>query len=129
MSAISTPTAPAHTVSTNGAAAATHNLSDPGYQAFWLLRIAFTVAPILFGLDKYFNVLVNWEKYLASWINDILPGTATTGMYIVGGVEMLAGVLVFLKPRYAAYIVAAWLGGVIPEPPPYPGLLHNPPRD
>src|SRR3954470_19936957 len=114
MSAISTPTPTrATTASANGAATTTHNLSDPGYQAFWLLRIAFTVAPILFGLDKYFNVLVNWEKYLASWINDILPGTATTGMYIVGGVEILAGILVFLKPRYAAYIVAGWLAGII----------------
>ena len=114
MSAISTPTPSATaTASANGAAAATHDLSDPGYQAFWLLRIGFTVAPIAFGLDKFFNVLVNWEKYLASWINDILPGTATTGMYIVGGVEILAGILVFLKPRYAAYIVAGWLAGII----------------
>src|SRR3954451_9976288 len=93
--------------------AAVRDWTDPAYQAFWLLRIAFTVAPIAFGLDKFFNVLVNWEKYLASWINDILPGTATTGMYIVGGVEILAGVLVLLKPRYAAYIVAAWLGVII----------------
>src|SRR3954449_4002152 len=114
MSAITTPVRPAPTgASSHGSAVTEDRRRDPAYQAFWLLRIAFTVAPILFGLDKYFNVLVNWEKYLASWINDILPGTATTGMYIVGGVEILAGILVFLKPRYAAYIVAGWLAGII----------------
>jgi hypothetical protein len=114
MSAISTPTPTrAGTVSANGAVPSTHDLSDPGYQAFWLLRIGFTVAPFLFGLDKFFNVLVHWEKYLASWYNDILPGNAFTAMHIVGVVEMAAGILVFLKPRYAAYVVAAWLAGII----------------
>ena len=86
---------------------------DPAYQSFTLLRITFTVAPILFGLDKYFNILVDWEKYLASWYNDILPGNAFTAMHIIGAVEIAAGVLVALKPRYAAYIVAAWLAGII----------------
>ena len=113
MSAITTPVAPAATgPSTNGAVVEDRR-SDPAYQAFWLLRIGFTVAPILFGLDKFFNVLTDWEKYLASWYNDILPGTATTGMYMIGVVEIAAGVLVFLKPRYAAYVVAAWLAGII----------------
>ena len=51
---------------------------DPAYQAFVLLRIAFTVAPIAFGLDKFFNVMVDWEGYLAPWINDIVPGSAAT---------------------------------------------------
>jgi uncharacterized membrane protein YphA (DoxX/SURF4 family) len=87
--------------------------SDPAYQAFWLLRIAFTAAPILFGLDKFFNVMVDWEIYLASWINDIVPGGASTAMHIVGVVEILAGIAVFIKPRYGAYLVAAWLGGII----------------
>ena len=87
--------------------------SDPAYQAFWLLRIGFTVLPILFGLDKFFNVLVDWEIYLASWINDIVPGNASDAMHLVGVVEIVAGVAVALKPRYAAYIVAAWLGGII----------------
>jgi len=86
---------------------------DPGYQAFLLLRIAFTVAPIAFGLDKFFNVLVDWEIYLAPWINDIVPGSASTAMYLVGAVEIAAGLLVALKPRYGAYVVAAWLGGII----------------
>ncbi len=87
--------------------------SDPAYQAFWLLRIAFTVAPIVFGADKFANVLVNWEKYLAPWIRHASPLSATHTMYVVGVIEILAGVAVALKPRYAAYIVAAWLGGII----------------
>ena len=84
---------------------------DPAYQAFMLLRVAFTVAPILFGLDKFFNVLVDWEIYLAPWINDIVPGSASTAMHLVGVVEIAAGILVALKPRYGAYVVAAWLAG------------------
>jgi uncharacterized membrane protein YphA (DoxX/SURF4 family) len=87
--------------------------ADPTYQAFVLLRIAFTVAPILFGLDKFFNVMVDWEQYLAPWINDIIPGSASTAMHLVGVIEIVAGILVFLKPRYGAYVVAAWLGGII----------------
>jgi len=86
---------------------------DPAYQAFTLLRIAFTVAPILFGLDKFFNVMVDWEGYLAPWINDIIPGSASTAMHLVGVIEIVAGVFVALKPRYGAYVVAAWLGGII----------------
>jgi uncharacterized membrane protein YphA (DoxX/SURF4 family) len=87
--------------------------SDPAYQAFVIMRIAFTVAPILFGLDKFFNVMVDWEQYLAPWINDIIPGSASTAMHLVGVVEITAGVSVALKPRYGAYVVAAWLGGII----------------
>lgn len=86
---------------------------DVAYQAFWLLRIGFAAAPILFGLDKFFNVLVDWEIYLASWINDIVPGSATDAMHIVGVIEIVAGIAVLLKPRYGAYLVAAWLGGII----------------
>jgi uncharacterized membrane protein YphA (DoxX/SURF4 family) len=86
---------------------------DPRYQAFSLLRLAFTVAPIAFGIDKFFNVLVDWPTYLAPWINDIAPGTGQEFMYFVGVVEILAGVAVALKPRYGAYIVAAWLAGIV----------------
>jgi uncharacterized membrane protein YphA (DoxX/SURF4 family) len=86
---------------------------DSAYQAFLLLRVAFTVAPILFGLDKFTNVMVDWETYLAPWINDIVPGSAATAMHLVGIVEIVAGVFVALKPRYGAYVVAAWLGGII----------------
>lgn len=87
--------------------------SDPAYQGFMLLRIGFTVAPIVFGLDKFTNVLVDWTQYLAPWINDIIPGSASDAMYLVGVVEIAAGVIVGLKPRYGAYIVAAWLAGII----------------
>jgi uncharacterized membrane protein YphA (DoxX/SURF4 family) len=87
--------------------------SDRAYQAFVLLRIAFTAAPILFGLDKFFGVMVDWEQYLAPWIDDIVPGSASTAMHLVGVVEIAAGVLVALKPRYGAYVVAAWLAGII----------------
>jgi hypothetical protein len=87
--------------------------SDPAYQAFWLLRVGFAAAPILFGLDKFFDVLVNWEVYLAPWINDIVPGSGAEAMYAVGVVEILAGIAVLLKPRYGAYLVVAWLGGII----------------
>jgi uncharacterized membrane protein YphA (DoxX/SURF4 family) len=86
---------------------------DPGYQAFLLLRIGFAALPILFGLDKFFDVLVNWESYLAPWINDIVPGNATDAMYAVGAVEIVAGLAVLAKPRYGAYLVAAWLAGII----------------
>ena len=86
---------------------------DVGYQAFLLLRVAFAVAPILFGLDKFFDVMVNWESYLAPWINDIVPGNAADAMHIVGVVEIAAGIAVAVKPRYGAYLVAAWLGGIV----------------
>ena len=87
--------------------------SDPAFQAFMIMRVAFTVAPILFGLDKFFNVMVDWEQYLAPWIDDLVPGSASTAMHLVGAIEIVAGFLVFLKPRYGAYVVAAWLGGII----------------
>ncbi|MFL5872352.1 MAG: hypothetical protein ACJ75T_02610 [Solirubrobacterales bacterium] len=103
--------------------------SDPAYQAFTLLRIAFTVAPILFGLDKFFNVMVDWEQYLAPWINDIVPGSAATAMHLVGVVEILAGVFVALKPRYGAYVVAAWLGGIILDLLTYSGYYDVALRD
>ena len=87
--------------------------SDPRYQAFAMMRLAFTVAPIAFGLDKFFNEMVHWPTYLAPWINDIMPGTGQELMYVVGAIEILAGIIVALKPRYGGYIVAAWLGGIV----------------
>ena len=102
---------------------------DPAYQAFLLLRIAFTVAPIVFGLDKFFNVLVDWESYLAPWINDIVPGSAATAMHLVGVVEIVAGLAVALKPRYGAYVVAAWLAGIILDLLTYSGYYDIALRD
>ena len=88
-------------------------LRDPRYQAYLLLRIAFVAAPIAFGLDKFANLLVDWPKYLAPWINDIVPGSGQDFMYVVGVVEIVAGLVVLVKPRYGAYLVAAWLAGII----------------
>jgi uncharacterized membrane protein YphA (DoxX/SURF4 family) len=96
-----------------GAAAARADWRDPRYQAFTLLRVAFTVAPIAFGLDKFFNVMVDWPQYLAPWINDIAPGSGQDFMYFVGVTEIVAGVFVAVKPRYGAYVVAGWLAGIV----------------
>jgi uncharacterized membrane protein YphA (DoxX/SURF4 family) len=82
-------------------------------QAFLLLRTVFTVAPILFGLDKFADVLTDWPGYLAPEIDDIVPGTAQQAMYAVGVVEILAGIAVALAPRYGGLLVAAWLAGII----------------
>jgi len=87
--------------------------SDPAYQAFMLLRTVFTVAPILFGLDKFANLLTEWPGYLAGWINDIVPGTAQQAMYAVGVIEIVAGVVVAAMPRFGGLLVAAWLAGII----------------
>ena len=87
--------------------------TDPAQQAFWLLRTVFTVAPIVFGLDKFANMLTDWPQYLAPWIDRIVPGTAQQAMYAVGVVEVLAGVLVAVAPRIGAWVVAAWLAGII----------------
>jgi hypothetical protein len=86
---------------------------DPAFQAFALLRLGFTVAPIAFGIDKFFNGMVDWEKYLAPWINRLMPGTAHSFMLFVGIVEIAAGLAVAVRPRFGAYLVAAWLGGII----------------
>lgn len=86
---------------------------DPTFQSFWLLRIGFTVAPILFGVDKFFHVLTDWDRYLAPVVNNVVPGTAHQAMYAVGIIEIVAGLVVALKPRFGGYLVAAWLTGII----------------
>ena len=86
---------------------------DGAHDAFLLLRTVFTVAPIVFGLDKFAQVLTDWEKYLAPWINDLVPGDAHAAMLLVGVVEVAAGVLVALAPRWGGYVVALWLAGII----------------
>src|SRR6476661_8939132 len=93
--------------------ARTTTWSDPAYQAFLLLRTVFTVAPILFGLDKFANFLVSWPGYLAPWIDGIVPGTAQQAMYAVGVIEVVAGIMVAVAPRFGAWLVAAWLAGII----------------
>src|SRR5438094_6606193 len=97
---------------------------NPAFQGFVLLRTAFVVAPILFGVDKFFNFMVDWPHYLAPWINRIIPGTAQQFMYVVGVIEILAGLLVLFWPRIGSLVVALWLGAIIvnlltAEPPEY----------
>src|SRR3954451_3609915 len=103
----------ATTNTTSSAAPRRALLADPGYQAFVILRTAFTVAPILFGLDKFANLLVDWPAYLAPWINDLVPGSGQSAMYAVGVVEIVAGVVVALAPRFGGWLVAGWLAGII----------------
>ena len=98
-------------VSTSRAAAPA--VSDPAYQAFLALRTVFTVAPIVFGLDKFTNLLVDWPIYLAPWVDDIVPGSAQQAMYAVGVIEIVAGIVVAVLPRFGGLLVAAWLAGII----------------
>jgi len=83
------------------------------HEAFMLLRTVFTIAPIAFGLDKFFGLLTDWDQYLAPWINDLVPGSAHQAMLLVGVVEIFAGVLVAIRPRLGGYVVALWLAGII----------------
>jgi len=86
---------------------------DGAHDAFLLLRTVFTIAPILFGLDKFAQVMTDWDKYLAPWINDLVPGDAHDAMMIVGVIEIVAGILVAVAPRIGGYVVALWLAGII----------------
>ncbi len=88
-------------------------MKDDVYQSFVILRSAFTIAPILFGLDKFFNFMVQWSDYLAPWIDDLVPGSAQSFMYVVGVIEIIAGVVVAFAPHLGGYLVAAWLGGIV----------------
>ena len=103
---MSTAAAPAHVT--------TAVRSDPAAQAYLLLRVVFVLAPIVFGLDKFAGVLTDdWTRYLAPEFNDLIPGSAATAMHIVGVVEIAAGLIVLLTPRWGALLVAGWLGGII----------------
>ena len=83
--------------------------SRPAYQAYQILHLGFTVAPIVAGLDKFFNVLVNWEQYLPAFVNDMLGGRGHYFMLAVGVIEIVAGLGVAFKPKIFSYVVAAWL--------------------
>ena len=103
--------------------------ADPARQAFLLLRTAFTVAPILFGLDKFTNLLTDWPQYLAPWVDAIVPGTAQQAMYAVGVVEVIAGIVVAVAPRFGGWLVAAWLLGIIVNLLTIPGFYDIALRD
>jgi hypothetical protein len=89
--------------------------TDPAHQAFVVLRAAFVLAPIVVGLDKFTNWLVQWDKYLAPALSDPLPVSPHQAMYAVGVIEVVAGVLVALHPRLGAIVVAGWLAGIITD--------------
>jgi DoxX len=105
------------------ASAADTRIRKAAFQAYLVLRTGFTVAPILFGIDKFFDWTVHWPDYLAGWINDIMPGSAQDFMYFVGAVECAAGVLVAIAPTIGGPLVAAWLAGIIVNL-----LTNNPPE-
>jgi uncharacterized membrane protein YphA (DoxX/SURF4 family) len=104
-------------------------LRDARYQAFLVMRLTFTVAPIAFGLDKFWNGMTYWPKYLAPWINSIMPGSGQDFMHFVGVVEIVAGIAVLLKPRFGAYLVAGWLAGIVVNLFSYPGWYDVAVRD
>src|ERR1700741_2059374 len=107
-------------------------LKDPVYSAYLVLRAVFTIAPIVFGLDKFFNLLTyphHWSMYLAGWIDSLVPGTAAQLMYVVGVIEIVAGVLVAVVPRFGAWVVAAWLVGIIVDLVTGPGFYDIALRD
>jgi hypothetical protein len=88
-------------------------IDNPTYQAFLTLRVGFVVAPILFGLDKFTNLLTDWTAYLAPAVDHLVPGTASSAMLAVGVIEIVAGLVVAVRPKLGGYLVAAWLAGII----------------
>jgi hypothetical protein len=90
-----------------------HDWSDPAYQAFRILHVGFVVAPILAGADKFFHLLVDWDKYLSPVVDRMLGWHEHTFMQVVGVIEIVAGIGVALWPRVFAYVVAGWLVGII----------------
>ena len=102
---------------------------DPAYQAFWILRAAFTVAPILFGLDKFFHVLVNWDQYLSPIVPHLLGVSAHTFMLGVGAIEVIAGLIVGAFPEIGAWVVGVWLCGIVVNLLSIPGYFDIALRD
>jgi hypothetical protein len=117
------------TLTRPAAAGHAQSWSDPAYQAFTMLRIGFAVLPIVFGLDKFFDVLTDWQQYLAGWVNTIVPGTGHQFMLAVSVVEIVAGIAVAVRPRYGAYLVTAWLAGIIVNLLTVPGFYDVALRD
>ena len=88
-------------------------MDNGSHQAFQILRVGFTIAPIIAGLDKFLGLLTNWDKYLAPEVSGTLHIQPHTFMMFVGVIEIIAGLIVALNPRIGAYIVSAWLLGII----------------
>lgn len=87
--------------------------TDPADQAFWLLRLGFFALPVIFGIDKFFNGLTFWPSYLWIGFPHLLGLSSQHAMYIVGAIEIVAGVGVLLLPRVVAYVIVAWLAGIV----------------
>jgi hypothetical protein len=85
------------------------DVSRPAYEAYQILHVGFTVAPIVAGLDKFFNLLVNWEQYLPPFAKNLFGGNGHYLMLAVGVIEIIAGLGVAFKPKIFAYVVSAWL--------------------
>jgi hypothetical protein len=101
------------TLFTTTSSTATSRTSPGVDRAYLLLRTVFVVAPIAFGLDKFAELMTDWEQYLAPWVNDLVPGSAHDAMLAVGIIEIVAGIAVAVAPRFGALLVAGWLGGII----------------
>lgn len=82
-------------------------------EAYSLLLFGFVAAPILAGLDKFFHLMVDWDKYVAPFVDALLGGYGSQFMMVAGVVEIVAGIGMWVRPRLFSYIVAAWLGGII----------------
>ena len=89
------------------------SLRNPVYQAYFVLRTAFVVAPILFGIDKFFNWMTYWPKYLWVGVPNAISVSPQHFMYAVGVIEIAAGLLVLVWPRVGSWVVAAWLAGIV----------------
>src|SRR5699024_10576959 len=103
--------------------------TEPAYGAYWILRAGFVVLPLLMGVDKFANVMTDWPGYLAPWLVGLAPFSAATAMHVVGVVEIVAAVAVAAKPRYAAYVVALWLAGIVVNLLTYSGFYDVALRD
>lgn len=106
-------TARTHVARSERVGALAPDFASPAYQAYLVLRTGFTVLPILMGADKFFNAMTNREEYLAPVLPRAIGVTPELFMRGVGVVEIVAGILVALVPRYAAYVVMAWLWLII----------------
>jgi hypothetical protein len=104
-------------------------IGRPAYQAYVILYVGFVALPILAGLDKFFHLLVNWDQYLAPLATQVLPVSGHTFMLVVGVIEIAAGLLVAVRPRIGAYVVALWLWGIIANLLSVPGFYDIALRD
>lgn len=98
-----------NTTGVSSSAKTNADVARPSYQAYQILRLGFTVAPIVAGLDKFFHFLVNWDQYLPPFVNNMVGGHGHQLMLAAGVIEIVAGIGVALKPKIFAYVVAAWL--------------------